>query len=1390
MRRYVTSLVLSLLALFSAAHAAEVAVPKDLEQWRGWVLQGEEFRRCPFVASLASNTAEAFRCAWPERLTLELDAKGGTFAQRWEVFAESWVRVPGSTEHWPQQVRVNGAPGAVVAHGGFPALRLAAGTHDITGQLSWPTRPESIGIDTRTAIVDLTLDRKRVAQPERPGGAVWLGTQRTAEQAARVEVQVYRLLRDTVPASLLTRIRVQVSGDGREEMLARVLPDGFTPVSLGSALPARLEPDGRLRVQVRAGSWDIDIGARGAAVAGRIGRPPAGEGLWAKEEVWSFSGDDRLRVAAVQGADGIDPAQANVPPEWRGFPAFRMAEDSTLEVVERSRGLANADDNRLTLDRQLWLDFDHSGLTAVDRLSGVLRKDWRLEMMEPYSLESARAGGEPLLVTRNPAGKGSGLEVRTPALQLEAVARTSASRGNLPATGWNARFDHVAGQLIMPPGHRLVAALGADSAPGSWMERWGLWDLFGVLVVAVFAGWFAGPTVGGVAFAALLLTYQDSHSYIWLWSNLLAALALARAAPEGRLRRFARVYRGISFAVLGLALLPLLADQARIALHPQVDSGLFFAGGGDALTRDRRLAEPSMNEVVVTGTAAESPAAVAPRAAGVPEELTDKEVRQGAPYAAAKALGSVTSGLSSGKAVQRYAPGTLLQTGPGIPAWSYVVYPFSWSGPVEADQSVRFLYVGPLLLGTWRIIGVVLLIALFITLLQASDRDRWQWPDARDALLGWLRSGARARGASGGISAVSALAAAAFIALLLTAAASPARAEPDAALLAELKARLTRPPDCAPSCAEITSAQVTARGDRLDVSLEVSALASVAVPVPTARDRWQIDSVTVDGRSALALGRENDGRLSVPLKAGAHQVRLSGLLPAAASLQLEFPTAPRSIAVSSDGWDVSGVNEGRLLSGSLELVRRRAATPGAALETASEFPAFVRVTRTFNLDLDWTVATSVSRVAPEQAAITAEVPLVTGESALSELRTRELPGGGRAALIGIERGASEFSWESGLARSESLDLEVPADVARAEVWSFVVSPQWNVAFEGQPAVLPEGALSTWVYEFHPRPGEKLHVSITRPEPAAGTTLAIDSVRQTVVFGKRTATTSLAFEYRSTQGGRHSITLPTNARVSGVRLDGRPVQLRPDDGVLSVGLLPGTHSVNVDWQTPEGAGLRTQPSAVDLKSAASNVQTSVSLPEDRWPLFAHGPGVGPAVLYWSELLVFIVAALLLGRWERSPLRTHEWLLLGVGLSTLSWFVLAVVALWLFAVDWRGRWPASVSRWRFNAVQVLLAVLTVFAVAALVFWGIRQSLLAHPDMGVAGPGSYGSRFSWFADRISSALPQPAIFSVPMWVYRSLMFAWALWLVLALLRWLRWTWRACKTNGLWRGQAEVTA
>ncbi len=1357
-----TCIYLICAALITPATAA-LNVPPELAGWEAWVLKDQEFRRCPFLATGSPDDPGAHRCAWPEPLTLSVDADGGRFTQRWQVYADSWVVLPGNLNQWPEDVRSNGAPAAVVARDGLPAVRLSPGSYTLSGRFVWATRPEALPIATETGVVELTVDGRVIAQPERPDGAVSLGKRRTAEQPAALEVQVYRLVQDELPVRLVTRVRLQVAGDAREERFAEVLPAGFVPLALESALPARLDADGRLRVQVRAGSYELTITARGSGAADTLSRPPAGKpvaGRWAREEIWSFAGNDRLRIAAAEGANAIDPAQANVPAEWQGLPAFRMAADSKLAIVERSRGLANVDDNRLTLSRQLWLDFDHRGLTAVDQVTGTMRRDWRLDMAAPFTLQSARLGGDALLVTTGTDPGVTGVELRQPDLTLESVSRTASPRGTLPATGWQTRFDGVQGTLHLPPGHLLLAVRGADDAPGSWLEQWGLWNLFGVLIVVVFTAWVAGNAVAVVALGALLLMYQYFPEQIWLWSTLLAAISVARAVPEGRFRRAAGGFRTLSFVVLGVALLPFLADQVRLALYPQLEPGVLYAdAGGMEVT-----AAKSVPMLGVDSPVAQDSMEMESRVVNsAPEVRLDKSAAYG-------------GGLNVQQVVQRYAPGTLVQTGPGLPGWNYNSYPYSWSGPVEPDQTVQFIYIGRALLAIWRIVGVVLTATLFLWLLQGALPGFWQ-------RQGWA---GRGRGATAPVLTIA-------LALVMALAAAPgpalASSTPDPALLNELKTRLSAPPPCAPTCAEVLSANVDVKPDVLEVTLTVSALTKVAVAVPSASDRWQLLSITVDGESAVAMARNADGSLWIPLEPGAHTIRLRGRPAPAESLQLVFPQPPRRITVLTEGWTSAGMTEGRLLSGTLELTRERSTTAVAdPLEASAEFPAFVRVTRNFNLDLDWSVTTTVERIAPQRAAFTVEVPLATGESVLNEgLEVRD----GKTALVGFGTGQAVIAWSSGLPRSESLSLSSPVAADRAEVWSFVVNPQWRVAFAGLPAVLPESLSgSPWTYVFFPRPGEKLDVQITRPKAAAGQTLAVDAAMLDVNVGTRSADHTLSFSYRSTQGGRHTVDIPAAARVTQVLVDGTEVPLRPADGKLPLALLPGAHSITVSWTTAAGVAFRLRPDPVNLNSPASNVRTTLRLPDNRWPLLAFGGGVGPAVLYWSELIVFIIVAWLLGRSSQSPLRTHEWLLLGLGLSTLSWPVLLGVGAWLFGMRWREDWDGSaLPRWPFNSVQVLLALVTVVAVGSLVFSGIRYGLLAQPDMGIAGPGSGGNTFAWFQDQTESVLPSPTVISVPMWIYRLLMFAWAFWIALALARWLRFAWHAWTARGFWRGKVVAT-
>jgi hypothetical protein len=177
-------------------------------------------------------------------------------------------------------------------------------------------------------------------------------------------------------------------------------------------------------------------------------------------------------------------------------------------------------------------------------------------------------------------------------------------------------------------------------------------------------------------------------------------------------------------------------------------------------------------------------------------------------------------------------------------------------------------------------------------------------------------------------------------------------------------------------------------------------------------------------------------------------------------------------------------------------------------------------------------------------------------------------------------------------------------------------------------------------------------------------------------------------------------------------------------------------------------------------------------------------LGPAVLYWSELAVLILFALILGRIGLAPLTSWHWLLLGLGFSTFSWPALGVVAFWLLACGVRERWQTDVNWWRFNLIQTAIGGLTVIALLFVVTT-LPQGLLGTPDMHVIGHGSYGDVLNWFADRSDSALPVASVITVPLWFYKALILAWALWLSFALLRWLPWVWQCFSSQGYWRSR-----
>jgi hypothetical protein len=277
---------------------------------------------------------------------------------------------------------------------------------------------------------------------------------------------------------------------------------------------------------------------------------------------------------------------------------------------------------------------------------------------------------------------------------------------------------------------------------------------------------------------------------------------------------------------------------------------------------------------------------------------------------------------------------------------------------------------------------------------------------------------------------------------------------------------------------------------------------------------------------------------------------------------------------------------------------------------------------------------------------------------------------------------------------------------------------------------------------------------------------------------------LDFDLRASQGGEHLITLPPELEVLEVRRHGMPINLQPRDNRLSLPVSPGAQTYTLRLRKQEAIGFITSSSDIDLGLPSANIGLRTILGEQRWILKASGPAVGPAVLYWGELLAALLLAFLLAKSGISSIKRWQWFLLVLGFSTFSWMTLFVIALWLIVIDWRAR-SESCLTWsarRFNAMQAGIVVLTIVMLAGLID-SVPDGLLGMPDMGIRGYGSYGNNLSWFADRSDTLLPVATVFSLPIWVYRALMLAWTLWLANILIRWLMRGLSAWLRDGYWK-------
>jgi len=1332
------AIVLLFAALSTTAHSAVPPIPPELEKWQGWVLRDHPQYPCPRIA----QQPEQRRCVWPGELAITTHADGGEFSQQWEVIADSWLMLPGDDKHWPQAVTINNKDAAVLEFQGQPALRLPAGDYTIKGQWRWQKTPRYLKVPTETALIKLTTEDQEVNVDIDLQGRLWLRNQHQTAPRKNLDntlkVTVFRALNDAIPLQIETELRLSVAGKPREISLGQLLPDNTEATFFNSPLPARIEPDGRLKIQARAGQWVIKLRARYLKQPHQFTMQKMDED-WPSQEIWSFRAAPHLRGVKPLGLPAIDPSQIDIPPRFANLPTFLMSPDATLELQEQYRGDATPAANRLNLQRTLWLDFDGSGATSKDIISGTMTHGWRLHASPALKLGRIVANGTPQLVTQMTGETGTGIEVRQPQVDVEAINRID-SLSAISANGWLHDFDNVDLTLQLPPGWQLWHAAGPDSVQQSWLSQWDLWDLFICLLIVAALLRTLHWRWALIGAATLALTYHESGSPLASWVILVAALPLLKVLPSGKFKQLTTSFAYLALSALLIIILAFSVQQIRRGLYPQLEmSRTINASHYSDSSAPASLAQRMVKKEVLQIQRMDSAAAPV---------LEEKDQRQ------------------------RYRPSDNVQTGPGEPDWQWQQIHLGWSGPVKVGEPLKLYLSPPLLTRLLKFVQVALVALLFYGLAGPLLREH--------RLFGRKDEPALPSGITSCLLPALLLLAGSGLYSPSSQAQQLAQSHhfPSGKLRAELKAELLKAPLCAPQCAALQSVDIRIEQQQLHLQFTANTNTRLAFPLPL-DESWQAQSVYIDNKPAT-LAR-NKGKLWVQLDAGVHTVLLTGLAKGD-NISIPFPLPPHHTTATAPGWRIHGLNEGHVKSGSLQFEKeRKQIVENTTIQPAAIEP-FVRVERQLNADIDWALITTVRRIAPQNGTINLRIPLLPGESVVSQNMLIE----DHHVVVSFKSKQRHIQWRSVLKPTAQLSLTAPQTTSWSESWSVNASPRWHITGEGIPVLKTAPSSQQANQRWQPWPGETLSLKAVEPQPVPGPNTTIESIALDYTPGKRSADLALTLKIRTSLGGDYRFKQPPGGELQSMSIDGLE-QTRPkEQAFVVIPLHPGLQTIDLKWQLPSGIALRSQTPSFELPTPANNINVKMHLPQSRWPLLLSGPDIGPAMLYWGVLAVIIAIAIALGtcvqRLQLSiPLKTWHWLLLAIGMSTVNMVGSLPVVAWFFAMEARRRYSPAATSKLFNLMQIGLIGLSLFALMSL-FYTIPQSLLSTPNMQVTGNGSSNYVYQWYQDHSNASLPSAWVFSLPLWVFRLAMLLWSMWLVFALLKWIKWGWQCLSTGKLW--------
>ncbi|RLA07891.1 MAG: hypothetical protein DRQ51_04490 [Gammaproteobacteria bacterium] len=1346
------------------------SVPESLKDWVPWVLDNDKKINCPYVF----NDKKIQICEWQTNLELDIKENNTTFKQYIKRYNDGFSFIVGNIKNWPQNVITDNKRLNVINKNGKPAVFLKAGNYTIEGIISHKITTNYLQLPANISIVNLKINKEIIPYPViDKQGKLWLKKDnKTYNDDDVVDIRVYRQVVDDIPLYLNTHLDLKIFGKNREIELGSIFDNTkFVPIEIISKLPAKLDSNGVLKIKTRPGSWQITIKARhkGKANILQIKQAINHKNKSQKyEEIWIFTPKNNLHISKVTGVKTINSQNTSIPKKWQKYQAYKVSIGDEFKITKKIQGNPDPVPDNINLSREFWLDSDGDGWSISDEINGVMNKNWRLNVDKNTKLGRVRVNNTDRFITSLPSDNLSGVEIREGKFTLKADSRLKKT-DKLQAVGWLKEASKLDIKINLPPGWGLWHISGADKTDNTYFDNWSsLLDMFIVLILSMATFKLFNYKWAIFVFISLLLVYHKAEIIPFLWLNILLCLALLKALPANLLfTKIITIYRNISFFALIAVSLVFMVQQARVGLYPQLEyANKTISSHLSSDRHDYKNKKPASKK-------------------RYKQQQESKNFKDSFSFEKSDniKLKQRTSNRNFSQSLQIDTK-NIMQTGAGKPQWQWNRANIFFNGAVSSDAKLNLYLISPT---TNRILSflrsiMVGIITLFLLLSIIPKKIN---------LLASVSK--KVKKSSVAVLLLFAVPLLIFSADTYAKKIPPPKVQkqeiqaksgfyPDQKLLQQLKNKISKKPVCLPNCATISDMNLIIRNQTVKIKFQVHSEINTAIPLFGNTSTIFLKKLLLNDKNILlqnagALYKDKKEVRWLNIPSGISYIQLEGLLADVSQIQLPFNLQPITLYSDIEGWTTTGIHKDQF-DRQLKLSKIQTAKDNKKL-TTGKLPPFMQVERTLVLGHDWQVFTKVQRLSPTNTPIIIEIPLLDGETILDENKNIK----NNNVLVNMSEHMREYSWISKLDKTPQIKLTAPDTDNWNETWYLNPSSLWHFKQISGINSVDYKSGNVRIKKWQPMGGESVVLDIIKPVGVAGEISTIKQSSLKIIPESQNTATELKLNIYASQAYTHQINLNKNAKLKDIKINNKKQSIRLKNGKIDLPINPGENNIKINFIEKKKLKFKYQTSLVNLNKSSMNHQIKLQTPHNRWVLFVSGPLMGPAVLFWGNMLVIILISLVLGRIKITPIKTYQWVLLSLVVAQLHVIFSLIIVGWLLLLGWRKTIKVDrLSDLKFNAIQVVILLLSIVAIITL-FATIENGLLGNPDMSITGNLSSSYAMNWYQDKNLPILPQTTIYSIPLFVYKIGMLLWSLWLAIMLLKWLVWGWKCYSNTSIWR-------